>query len=195
MDSFDRSAEKPPLTARSHQPDTNHILQTPRLSVRHLAPTDAPAFFELMGNPHVMDPIPQKPLNKEDSDAKLTELIQLEKSSTTRIWGLCEKGSNTMIGICGVLKNDQGEDEIAYRIIESYWGKGYGTEITKGLIGYCFDCLKSDLVTADVCVDNARSVRILNKFMAVEKEFFNPEDNCTDRRYVLTRERWIKQRP
>jgi [ribosomal protein S5]-alanine N-acetyltransferase len=169
------------------------IFETTRLFVRPLNKKDEAAFYELMSNPNVMNPIPQKPLNKQESATKLGELIVLEKTSHTRIWSLCKKGNNDLIGICGVLKNDEKEDEIAYRIIETSWGKGYGTEITKGLIDYCFVNLDSELVTADVCIDNLRSVRILNKYFTVQKEFFNVEDNCTDRRYILRKEDWAKK--
>lgn len=170
------------------------IFETTRLYVRALEKNDEAAFFELMGNPHVMDPIPQKPFNREESASKLAELIALERSSDTRIWCLCEKGRNDLIGICGVLKNDEKEDEIAYRIIERFWGKGYGTEIAKGLIDYCFRSMRAELVTADVCVDNARSVKILDKYFTVKKEFFNAEDKCMDRRYVLRKENWLDQK-
>ncbi|MEO6305399.1 MAG: GNAT family N-acetyltransferase [Bacteroidia bacterium] len=166
------------------------ILETKRLYVRQLEENDEPAFFELMSNPNVMNSIPQKPFHKEESASKLTELILLEKLSDTKIWCLCKKGCNDLIGICGVLKNDEREDEIAYRIIETFWDNGYGTEITKGLIDYCFVIMKSDLVTADVCVDNIKSVKILNKYFTVKKEFFNPDDNCMDRRYILKKENW-----
>lgn len=167
------------------------IFETPRLYVRQLEENDEAAFFELMSNPNVMDPIPQKPFDRAESSSKLAELISLEKSSDTKIWCLCKKGNNDLIGICGVLKNDEKEDEIAYRIIETFWGNGYGTEIAKGLIDYCFLTLKSDLITADVCVDNAKSVKILNKYFTIQKEFFNAEDNCMDRRYVLRKENWL----
>ena len=167
------------------------IFETTRLYVRQLEENDEPAFFELMSNPNVMNPIPQKPFNKEESVSKLAELILLEKSSDTKIWCLCKKGCNDLIGICGVLKNDDKEDEIAYRIIERFWGNGYGTEIAKGLIDFCFAQMKSELITADVCVDNVRSVKILSKFFTVQKEFFNAEDNCTDRRYIIRKENWL----
>ncbi len=167
------------------------IFETTKLYVRQLETNDAAAFFELMGNPNVMNPIPQKPFNEKESVSKLAELILLEKSSDTKIWCLCQKGNNKLIGICGVLKNDDKEDEIVYRIIETYWGNGYGTEIAKGLIDYCFVTMKSNLITADVCIENVKSVKILNKYFTIEKEFFNPEDNCIDRRYVLKRENWL----
>ena len=166
------------------------MFETTRLYVRQLEENDEAAFLELMSNPNVMNPIPQKPFDKEESVSKLAELILLEKSSNTKIWCLCKKGCNDLIGICGVLKNDEEEDEIAYRIIETFWGNGYGTEITKGLIDYCFVNMKSDLITADVCVDNVKSIRILNKYFTVKKEFFNAADNCMDRRYILKKENW-----
>ena len=172
-------------------PDNTTIFETTRLYVRQLQENDEAAFFELMSNPNVMNPIPQKPFNKEESLSKLRELILLEKSSDTKIWCLCKKGNNTLIGICGVLKNDDKEDEIAYRIIETFWGNGYGTEIAKGLIDYCFVHMKSDLVTADVCVDNVKSVKIFTKYFTVKKEFFNPNDNCMDRRYIVRKENWL----
>lgn len=170
------------------------IFETTRLYVRALEENDEAAFFELMSNPNVMDPIPQKPFDKAESISKLKELILLERSSDTRIWCLCKKGSNDLIGICGVLKNDEKEDEIAYRILERSWGNGYGTEIAKGLIDYCFFTMRSELVTADVCVDNVRSIKILDKYFTVKKEFFNADDNCMDRRYILRKENWIENK-
>ena len=167
------------------------IFETERLYARRLEKNDEVAFFELMSNPNVMNPIPQKPFDKAESVSKLAELILLEKSSDTKIWSLCIKGCNDLIGICGVLKNDENEDEIAYRIIETFWGNGYGTEIAKGLIDFCFVQMKSELITADVCVENVKSVKILNKFFAVQKEFFNAEDNCVDRRYIVRKENWL----
>lgn len=167
------------------------IFETTRLYVRRLEENDEAAFFELMSNPNVMNPIPQKPFDKAQSSSKLSELIVLEKSSDTKIWCLCKKGSNNLIGICGVLKNEKQEDEIAYRIIETFWGNGFGTEITKALIDYCFLNMKSDLVTADVCIDNVRSVKILNKFFTPQNDFFNADDNCMDRRYSLRKENWL----
>jgi [ribosomal protein S5]-alanine N-acetyltransferase len=166
------------------------IFETTRLYVRQLKENDEAAFFELMSNPNVMNPIPQKPFDKEESVSKLAELILLEKSSDKKIWCLCEKGRKDLIGICGFLKNDEKDDEIAYRIIERFWGNGYGTEIAKGLIDYWFVNIKSALITADVCVDNVKSVKILNKYFTVKKEFFNAKDNCTDRRYILRKENW-----
>ena len=88
------------------------IFETGRLVVRQLGGMDAPGFFELMSNPNVMNPIPEKTLNKVQSDSRLKELIRMEKTSDTKIWCLCEKGDVHLIGICGVLKNDENQVEM-----------------------------------------------------------------------------------
>jgi len=163
------------------------IFETERLLVRKLNTNDSELFFELMSNPNVMNPIPQKVFTRIESNTKLTELIFLEKSSKTKIWSLTEKGNDSLIGICGFLKNNENDDEIAYRLIERFWGKGYGTEIAKGLIEYSFEILNFKKITADVNTDNKKSSRILEKFMNPVREFLNKEDNCTDRRYEITK--------
>lgn len=166
------------------------IFETERLFIRKLQESDADLFLDLMSNPNVMNSIPQVPFSKENSDSELKRLILIEKSTNTKIWGLCEKTSNEFIGISGFLKNKEAEDEIAYRIREKHWNKGFGTEIAKGLIDFGFSKLNMELITADVYIENVRSVKILNKFFAPQKEFFNKEDNCIDRRYIVKKESW-----
>lgn len=170
---------------------TSILFKTERLIIRTLQIADSDSFFDMMGNPNVMNPIPQKTMTKAESDSKLNELIALEKSTNKIIWSLVEKESTNFIGICGFLKNNENENEIAYRLREQYWGKGYGTEIAKGLINFGFKNLNFDLITADVAINNTKSVKILDKFFTRNKEFFNKKDNCTDRRYKLTKENWV----
>ena len=99
------------------------IFKTERLLIYSLKKSDSEGFFDMMGNPNVMLPIPQKTMTKIESDAKLNDLITLEKSTSIRIWSLVEKKSNNFIGICVFLKNNEDENEIAYRLREKYWVK------------------------------------------------------------------------
>ena len=106
-------------------------------------------------------------------------------NNKTSIWAICEKGRDEMIGLCALLTNNEGDRELGYRFRVEYWGKGYGTEVTKGLIDFCFQNLKLDKITADVNIENIASAKILNKFLTPVREFFNERDNCIDRRYEL----------
>lgn len=163
------------------------IFETERLFVRKLQESDADLFFDLMSNPNVMSMIPQTILDKKESDSQLKELIELEQSSDTKIWGLCQKSNSEFIGFSGFLKNTDLEDEIAYRLREKHWNNGYGTEIAKGLIDFGFKNMNTKLITADVFIENVKSIKILEKNFSFQKEFFNTEDNCIDRRYIIRR--------
>ena len=166
------------------------IFETERLFVRKLKEADADLFFDLMSNSNVMNMIPQTILNKDESYSQLKDLIELEQSSDTKIWSLCQKSNNEFIGFAGFLKNTDSEDEIAYRLREKYWNKGFGTEIAKGLLDFGFNEKNMNLITADVFIENIKSIKILEKFFTAKKEFFNNEDDCIDRRYIVRKENW-----
>lgn len=168
------------------------IFQTERLLIRELITPDKYLFFEMMSNPNVMNPIPVKVMTQSESDLKFKELIERENPRLRNIWALTKKGNNGFIGLCGLLKNNEHDDEIAYRLMEKHWGKGYGTEIAKGLIGFGFDELCSYKMTADVNIANLKSIKILEKFLTPVKEFYNEKDKCFDRRYAVSKRDYVR---
>lgn len=161
------------------------IFKTERLHVRSLDLNDNDAFFDLKNNPKVMNPLPRKVLNKIENDQELIMLIESTKSTNKKVWSICVKHNNELIGCCGFMKNDQNNDEIGYQLRELYWGKGFGTEIARGLIEYGFTNMNSTIITADVNSENKASIKILNQLMTFEKEFYNHNDKCFDQRYFV----------
>ncbi len=168
------------------------IFKTERLTVSKVNLKDTEAFFDMMGNPNVMNPIPRPVMTRTESDAFLFKLISATPDSSYKeVWAIIEEKSNQFIGLCAYLKNDENDDEIGYRLREQFWGIGYGTEITKGLLNFGFTekgCIK---VTADVSIENIGSTKILDKFMNPVREFYNEDDQCIDRRYELYKEDWL----
>jgi len=72
-------------------------------------------------------------------------------------------GKSNAIGFVFLSNQKSGDTHIGYLLGESYWGKGYATEILKGLI----DFIKSeDQITrliAGVVPDNVASIKLLHK--------------------------------
>ncbi len=170
------------------------IFETERLIIRQLKAIDKIAFFDMMGNPNVMKPIPQNVFSKEESDEKLIELISYYKSNfEKKIWAISLKDNTELIGLCGLIMNNENNNEIAYRLREKFWNYGYGTEIAKGLINYGFEKLNFKLITADAFISNKNSIKIIEKFMVFDKEFYNEKDQCIDRRYKLSKSNWSKK--
>jgi [ribosomal protein S5]-alanine N-acetyltransferase len=81
------------------------------------------------------------------------------------VWAIFEKTTDTFIGEAGIsLSADKFKlGEIYYKLMPMHWGKGFGTEIAKALIGFGFERLKLHKVEAGVATENIRSVRVLEK--------------------------------
>ena len=166
------------------------LFETKRLVVKSLERKDQENFFELLANPEIIEPIPQLALSKGQMLDKFHENLNLEWHDlhrNTYCCGIFEKGNPEMIGLCLFLTNDEKDRELGYRFRVHSWGKGYGTEITKGMIAYYMNVLNVEKVAADVNIENIGSVKILEKFMNPVKEFFNHERRCTVRRYCVVK--------
>ncbi len=127
---------------------------------------------------------------------KFQEFLDMNENileNVKNVLGIYKRGNTELIGLCGLLTNDENDRELAYRFREKYWGKGFGSEITKGLINFCFSILNLDKITADVCVKNSGSVKIPEKFLNPIKDFYNQKDACMDRRYELTLGAWMER--
>lgn len=168
------------------------IFETERLTFRPLRPDDREAYYLMMSNPNVMNPIPRSVMDRKTSDEHFEKHLGATQDSETKVLAMDSKSGDTFVGISAYLKNDQSEDEIGYRLREKHWGIGYGTEIAKGLIDHGFTKLNFKLITADVNTANERSVKILDKFFNRDIEFYNTEDECTDRRYRITNVEWLE---
>lgn len=169
------------------------IFETDRLIIRKLKDSDSDYYYDMMKNPNVMNPIPRKIMSREESDTHLNNFLNTDENLTdVKVWGIEVKHENEFIGLCAFLKNNENEDEIGYRLREQFWGKGFGTEVAKGLIDFGFEKMKLDKITADVSITNLNSVKILEKFMFQSKEFFNESDKCMDRRYEVIKKDYTK---
>ncbi len=169
------------------------LFKTERLIVKEMQDVDFEFFTELVSAPEIINPIPQKKWSILKIKNKFKDFTTYPKNPLNKkmvIWGIYEQDEKELIGLCGLLTNDDNQSEIAYRLRKKYWKIGYGTEVTKHMIYYCFNTLKLNILTADVNIENTASVKILTKFFKPIKEFYNAHDKCTDRRYLLHKNDW-----
>jgi ribosomal-protein-alanine N-acetyltransferase len=102
------------------------------------------------------------------------------------VWAIELIDTERFIGTIALVKNQKGEYEIGYRLLKDYWKKGYGKEVTNGVIKYAFEKLKLKEIVAYVDKENLTSVRILESTFNFIKEIYNEQDNCIDRYYKLS---------
>jgi len=169
------------------------IFTTKRLHTRPFTVNDLTEFYDMVGNTQVMQYI-KKPLNLEEGKEELNRFINYyqDKKKFFHLWAVEEKESQELIGLCGVYKNEEEDYEIAYRFRTSFWGKGFGSEIAKGLLNHCFNELKIDKLVAYVIKENIGSVKILEKEMHFVSEFYSKKHLAVKLKYQITRGDWLR---
>jgi RimJ/RimL family protein N-acetyltransferase len=143
------------------------------LNFRNLQSNDSNEFYDILGNPKAMDPIPLKAYSRAESDTHLLELINNKEINITAI---TLKGDDTFIGFCAIVR----DNEIVYRLRPDFWGKGYGKEAVEVYINYAFNTLKLEYITGEVNKTNIASIKILSKFLNRSEAYFSKECNCTN---------------
>ena len=84
-------------------------------------------------------------------------------------WAIIEKNTNNFIGWTGLklvtelTNNHVNYYDLGYRLIKSYWGKGYATESANASLHYAFEELKLKEVFAITDIRNLSSKNVLEK--------------------------------
>ncbi|WP_159023621.1 GNAT family N-acetyltransferase [Formosa sp. L2A11] len=171
------------------------VFETERLIIKGLEPVDKVYFTELLTNPEILKLIPQIPFTENQILNRFNKNLNLKVSQLYHekcVLGIFEKHNPNLIGLSLFLMKADNTHELGYRFRVKYWGKGYATETTKGMLDYYFKVMQVDKVMADANIANSGSIKILEKFMSPIKEFFNERDQCTDRRYQINKHDYLK---
>lgn len=178
------------------------IFTTAQLKVRKLHVSDLNPFHEMQSDPMVMRYTGSAPTNWEENKKNLSELIALyeKEDNDFWIWAIERNADKQFVGTCAIVKHEPHSsqpkhditDEIGYRFLQKYWGKGYGTEITEGLLNYAFNILNKPALLAEVDERNTASVKLLDRFMHLKGKFYNERDQSNDFFYSITQVEYPK---
>jgi ribosomal-protein-alanine N-acetyltransferase len=139
-------------------------LQTPRLFLRPIALSDAPALFEARGDAEVMrywDWPAQSNIAAVEQifAAHIPELT----AETTKWWAVALSPDGPAIGECDLSEIDthHGRAEVGFLFARRYWGQGYAREAMERVIDHGFNDLGLTRLWARVHDGNAASKRLL----------------------------------
>jgi len=156
----------------------NSSYQTPRLQIAEVYNSNQNSEFLVsvldILTPSVVGSLPPYFQNVNSISSAREWLKQIV--SDGRLFVVKLVGESKAIGFVFLSTENSGDTHIGYLLAESYWGKGYATEILKGVI----DFIKSeDQVTrliAGVATDNVASIKLLQKLDFIHS---STEDNGT----------------
>lgn len=146
------------------------ILETPRLIIRELLPSDGQGMFAMDCDPEVHRYLGSRPCTDiQQSLENIANIRQQYKDNGIGRWAVALKNKGQFIGWTGFKRMRESENghvnhlDFGYRYARRFWGQGYAFEAAKAALDYGIEKLGFREVYATTDVDNRGSKRILEK--------------------------------
>ena len=143
------------------------ILETTRLRFRRLTMRDLDPLAAFYADPEVMRYVGAGlPRSREETRARLQELIDAEARQGFGVWALLDRADGTFLGRAGLaVWNIAGrrEVEILYLLGRPYWGRGLATEAAAAIRDYGLNMLSEPRLISLIYPGNRASQRVAEK--------------------------------
>ena len=138
------------------------IIETKRLILRELVMTDLAAAWEIVGDDVTMAAW-NSAWSEEENLAGLEKQINNYRENGFGRWAVVPKGTERLIGICGLQYCDTDKDsvlEVGYLFNRTFWHKGYAIEAAIASKMYAFDVLGEPEVFSLIRDTNLASINV-----------------------------------
>ena len=140
-------------------------LETERLKLRMLQPSDFEAYAEMCADPEVMRYIGDgQPLARPMAWRNLAMMVGHWSLRGYGLWAAEERSSGTLVGRIGFWNPDGWPGfELGWMLRRSSWRQGYATEGARAALDFAFSGLQQSQVISLIHPDNAASVRVAQR--------------------------------
>jgi RimJ/RimL family protein N-acetyltransferase len=141
------------------------MIETLRLWLRQLHPSDLDAMHAYLGDPLTMLYYPV-PYSRDFVKQGIAKNIERYAKYGYGLFGVVLRESGELIGDCGLVWQDLEsgpELEVGYHFRREYWGNGYAPEAAKACIEFAFEHAKVDHVMSLILPENVASQRVAEK--------------------------------
>ena len=142
------------------------ILETERLILAQLTLADAAFILELMNEPGFIEFVADRGLRTEADAARYLaeKILPNYERFGFGFYRVILKGSETAIGICGLVKREMLDDpDIGFSILERFCRKGYAYEAAVAVMNYGRTALGLTHICGVTAPDNWTSQHLLEK--------------------------------
>jgi ribosomal-protein-alanine N-acetyltransferase len=175
---------------------TEFFLQTHRFRLRPFRSSDAQFMVELNSDPEVIRYTGDGPFDGEDAAKVVVQsLVRQYQERRMGRFLVLDLETGEKVGWCGLKwhPNEQ-EVDLGYRFFRRHWGKGIATETSLACLDYGFIELGLAKIVAHAEIENAASVRVLEK-LGFQKSGPSKYPGLEDGEdFVLLREDYRKHR-
>lgn len=141
------------------------LFETNRLICRNFQTDDFEAIHDYASRMEVVRYMLWGPNTVNETELFIKEsMVAINKKPRRRYeLALLDKKSRDVVGAVALYIMPHEVGEIGYSIRPKYWGRGYATEATKGLIEYSFRQLNLNRIQGTCDIRNRASARVLIK--------------------------------
>ena len=173
------------------------VLVTERLVLRPPHEDDIPELAQLANNRRVAEMLSRMPHPYSEADAAAFVRGSRSRDRSGCHYAVALAGSGAFIGCAGLDNREYGL-ELGYWIGESYWGRGYATEVAHALVDLAFRATNIDRLNVSCRVINDASRRVIHKcgFQYVGQGMMDSvvAGKVPVERYRLDRRTWVSLR-
>ena len=152
----------------------NIQLETKRLLLRPMLPSDFDALLLIFTDPKVMDAFKHPPFTHEQMQRWLQRNLDHQNEHGYGLFSVILKETGELIGDCGLEQmDDMKAAELGYDFRSAFWNQGYATEAARAVREYAFDVLHLPHLISLIRAGNLASKRVAEKVgMILEEEEF-----------------------
>ncbi len=157
------------------------VLETARLRIRELDPSDAQDLLEILGDRVAMRHYPA-PFDLERVAAWIAWARESYRGNGFGLWAVVRRSDGRFLGDCGpMFQPVEGRlvPEIGYHIVPAEQGSGYATEAARACLEWVFSNTTQDFVCSIVSSENAPSRAVAAKVHSDMREFIWEKDDRT----------------
>ncbi len=150
-------------------------IETPRLKLRTMQPTDLQDLLVIFGDPLVMSSFNSPPFDQEQMESWLNRNLAHQDQYGYGLFSVIHKSDEKLIGDCGLEQMEIGgarAAELGYDFRSDYWNQGYATEAASAVRDFAFQVLELPSLISLIRVGNEASKRVSEKIgMQFEEKY------------------------
>ncbi len=166
------------------------ILETERLLLHRLTPSDSAFILELLNEPAFLENIGDRGVRTLADACRyiLNGPIASYRNVGFGSYQVTLKDSGAPTGICGLLKRDSlDHPDIGFAFLRKYWSQGYARESAGAVLQYGWTTLRLKRILAITKPHNQASVALLEKLgLRFEKNIVLPDQDCENRLFAAS---------
>jgi RimJ/RimL family protein N-acetyltransferase len=141
-------------------------IETTRLTLRELAPADAPSIQAWQNSPMQWRHMAVEPAEFSDAAARIANYLKYRGDEENRrlfVYAARLKHDGALIGSASLARWHPAIASLGLSIAATHGGRGYGTELARRLLAFGFGELRLNRIAADVAIDNHPCLRVMEK--------------------------------